>query len=454
MPKKKTFKQINQEILQNSVNKYTDKLWLPLSNIKYIEDDSDSWFRSFHHDASNPTNFIFNHNYDVNDSVFNSFPIELLFNKTQKKIIHVWFESYRIMYNETVRLIKKFVFENKKVPPFYSLRSKYLKNCKTEIINYSAKRIKKIPSHTLDGAIKLARASFESAKSNHKGNVKKFTMHYWTRDKESLILNFEKSSFKKTYIGESIFPTLLGQNVKYKTDNDMKLYEIDKDSLLVYNKVTNKYILHVPVENNIINDYKNTNSVIGIDPGIRTFMTCYTSKKILKFGVDVYKKIEYLLYLIDRINNNPKIPTRKKKIMERRKYTKIKNLVDDLHWKTINEIIKNGKYILIGDMSAKGISRKFKSTLSKKTKRVAYMLSYGKFRSRLEYKCRLNGKFYNRIKEYYTSCMCTKCTNIKTNLGTSKEYNCNKCKIKVGKDPAGARNIAMKGMYLLKKIEK
>jgi putative transposase len=451
MTKKKTFKQINQEILQNSINNYTNKLWLPVSNIKYIKDDYHSWFKSFHHNASNPINFVFNHNYDIDDSILNSHPIELLFNKTQKKIIHTWFESYRIMYNETIRLIKDFVFRNKKVPPFYTLRSKYLKNYKTEIINYSSKRIKKIPSHTLDGAIKLARSSFESAKSNHKGNVKKFTMHYWTREKESLILNFEKSAFKKTYIGESIFPSLLGQNVKYKTDSGIKLHEIDKDSILVYNKITNKYILHVPCENDIINDNNNVNNIIGIDPGIRTFMTCYTPKKILKFGFGIYNRIEYLLYLIDKINDNPKIPIKKKKIIIRRKTTKIKNLVDDLHWKTINEIIKNGKYILIGDMSAKGISRKFKSTLNKKTKRVAYMLSFGKFRSRLEYKCRLHGKFYNKVKEYYTSCMCTKCKNIKTNLGTSKEYNCNKCKIKVGRDPAGARNIAMKGVYLLKK---
>jgi len=75
------------------------------------------------------------------------------------------------------------------------------------------------------------------------------------------------------------------------------------------------------------------------------------------------------------------------------KNTKIKNLVNKLELKTIDYLTKNYKTIIIGNMNVKSILNNKNSNIGKITKRLAYALSFYKFKEQLKYKCLLN---YNK----------------------------------------------------------
>jgi len=125
---------------------------------------------------------------------------------------------------------------------------------------------------------------------------------------------------------------------------------------------------------------------------------------------------------------NENIDVKIKKKNEKTINKKITNLVNELHWKTINYLTKNYETILIGSMSSKSIVSK-KNGLNRMTKRIALHLKFYKFRERLKYKCNISETKYGKIDEWMTSKMCSLCGNVNENLGGSEIYDCNKCKV-------------------------
>jgi len=150
----------------------------------------------------------------------------------------------------------------------------------------------------------------------------------------------------------------------------------------------------------------------------------------------------------DKILGNSEIPKKIKKKNERMINKKIKNLKDELHWKTINYLTKKHKIILIGNLSTKRIinNGNNKNNLNKMTKRIAVALSFYQFRERLKYKCYIRDTKYKLVDEFLTSKLCTKCGNEKKDLGTEKVYDCASCNIKIDRDVNGARNILLKSL--------
>jgi len=214
---------------------------------------------------------------------------------------------------------------------------------------------------------------------------------------------------------------------------------------LHYNKRTRRCTLHIP---NIAkyNKLENDRTIASLDPGVRCFMTAITDNEVLKIGDNVYSRIKSLLIRIDVINRKwkrGKMKTKKKKKWLDRLNSKITHIVDDLHWKTIDYLLLRYNNIVIGDMSAKSISCKKRSNLRKMVKRVAYAMSFYKFRQRLKNKCIKHRIGFEVKDEHYTSKCCSKCGNYKRNLGSSKVYECLKCKIVMDRDVNGARNIFM-----------
>ena len=134
---------------------------------------------------------------------------------------------------------------------------------------------------------------------------------------------------------------------------------------------------------------------------------------------------------------------KQKRKSENKRYKKINDLVNDLHWKAIKQLTDNYGTILIGNMSTKGIVQ---NSINHMTKRIALIMRLYVFRERLKYKCSVKGCNYKMIDERYTSKMCTFCGNIKDNLGTNKIYECTKCNNIIGRDVNGSRNIYMKGI--------
>ena len=141
---------------------------------------------------------------------------------------------------------------------------------------------------------------------------------------------------------------------------------------------------------------------------------------------------------IDKTENSD-IKNKKKKKHISKLRRKLRNKIEDLHWKTINYLTNNYNRILIGDLSVKGIVEK--SGIVKKSKRILHSYRLYIFKERLKLRCEEKNIEYKEINEYLTTKSCSLCGEIKDDLGKSKKYECNMCENKIHRDINGARGI-------------
>jgi IS605 OrfB family transposase len=390
--------------------------------------------------------------------------MKMILTKTQQNILQSWFIAHTNMYNEGIKFIKSnfdilkndITFDilinelnKKKTNSFdnsYYLRSQLLNKKKIIQDNSQLKQIEKntkIQTHTLDYALRQLCSNIKSAKTNLlRGKIKKFRIKYWSHNRPSKTIDIEKQYIKDNKICYKI----LGDIKYYYNGSIINLQNIDRSVKINYNKITDEYFLLIPekIETKIIE--KKTESIISLDPGLRTFMTGVSSMGMTKIGNNVNKIITKEINRINKIKNNPKISMRIKKKNEIMINRKISNKIDDLQWKSINYLVKNYKTIYLGNMSAKDIVRKESKILSNVQKVACLMTKYYQFNQRLEYKSKLYGVKLKVIDESYTSKTCSNCCYYDKQLGDSKIYNCYLCDMSIDRDLNGARNIFFKSI--------
>jgi len=462
--KKKRNKKVREYInnYKNVILKNKNSIWTPPKEITFKKANiAKTYFTIDIYKSKNKNKFEYDKEFISTkaDKIIKCKKVSLILNPFQRLIFDNWFDAYAKMYNVTLRLIKNhYKRKGKTLLNWKSLRTQYLKVYKTDIINRSqlpkfTKKDKKgkviiikntkIKAHILDSAIKLACANYKSALTNYKrGNIRKFRIRYWRKNRKNKILELESNLFVKG----SICPSLFGQ-IKgiYKSNNkkqDFNFDSVKSDSKIHYNADTKEYTLLVPEEIKTTKE-KTKNNIISLDPGLRKFMTGISENEVIKVGKQVSKKIKNLHIKKDEIMENANIPNKIKKKNEFKINRKISNYVDELHWKTINYLTNNYSHILIGDMSAKRIISK-EGNMSKINKRICQSLSFYKFRQRLEFKCISKGLTYRLIDERYTSMACSKCGNLNEKLGNSEVYKCPNCKQTIDRDINGARGIYIK----------
>jgi len=206
----------------------------------------------------------------------------------------------------------------------------------------------------------------------------------------------------------------------------------------------NKYYIHYPIEYGfyMFDDKRNENQVsflpnnncISLDPGVRKFLVGYDPNgKIVFFGEKARIKIAKMLLEVDKTKN---------------KYIwkKIKNMINEMHWKTINYLLKNYDTILLPSFE---VSEMVKGKrLNRMVKRLMLQFSFFVFKQRLLWKASLYNKKVIIVDESYTSKTCTGCFSISKTLGSKEIYNCKQCNISIDRDICGSRNILIKNLKL------
>jgi putative transposase len=415
---------------------HKNDIWCPTGNLNKKNINLNTWF-TIEELTSLKKEYFKENEYEVDEKEeikYNSKCIFLDLTPEQKIIINEWLNAYLNMYNVALKYIKNNIKKDKKVINFQYLRGK-LKNEKERIVNKSSIKV-----HDIDYAIKLVCQNYKSALTNYKrGHIKQFRIRFWRTKKENKMMDLEKANFNV----KGIRYTILGEVKGYYNGELFNFGEISSDCRL--QKKNGNYYLYVPKLINKIEEKTKRNKMITLDPGIRRFGTGITENKVIKIGEGCSKTVENYLRRKDMIMNNENINKNIKKKNEKMINKKITNIVNELHWKTINYLTKNNESILIGNMSSKGIVSK-KGNLNRMTKRIAQSLRFYEFRTRLKYKCNIRNAEYGNIDEWMTSKMCSMCGNIKENLGGNEKYECNKCGIKMERDVNGARNIHMKAI--------
>jgi IS605 OrfB family transposase len=298
------------------------------------------------------------------------------------------------------------------------------------------------------GASDKFTSSLNSAISNYKNrNVKHFEMKFMSKKKPTEYLHFEDKSFPS-------FIRKIKSNYWFTNSNGRRdrisfsdIKTIEKGIEIIYEKDTGRYFLHYPVDRNWFpeEDRRNESQVkfisegdriISLDPGVRKFLVGYDPRgESIFIGEDAHIELTKLLVEIDKTTTHE---------IKSKLWRKVKNLVAELHWKTISFLVENYDIILLPDFRVSQMVKGKK--LARITKRLLMMFSFHSFKEKLKYKCSMYNKKLIIVDESYTSCTCGRCGNIKrTKL---EVYSCDECGLVIDRDATGSRNIFIKNSRL------
>ena len=456
----------------------SDKLWLP-TKIDSVDSDSNllkvsstpivkdkSWFSttiSYPQKSNLPKTF---YKYlpssqpeltDSESTLVKSRKIRIFPDTAQKQILKEWFGVSRWFYNRAVDHI-----ENKckgKLPSKFSLRDS-LKNQETRSFDIPDWCATGVPERVISGSVMDCHKSYKSnfAKMKKK-QIDHFKVHYRTKKQGDQSLYFPKECFGKNN-NESIFiqflkNPLVGHYKKSRKKIRLKNFgKIDTDTRFVSEEYGKRFFLCIPVTVDIMEGEEKTN-IVSIDSGVRTFQTCYSpAYHVIEVGTDTGQILVKYLSNLDVLRSLiATTKNKRKKYKYRNRFRKIssriKNMTDELHWKTINMLTKKYGLIMLSDFKVDELLKK--RNLNKQSKRILTLQRHYVFRQRLVDKCKERNVRLFIFDESYTSKTCCHCGCQKEDLGKSKTYRCSSCGIVVDRDINGAVNMFVKGVSNPKK---
>ena len=195
-------------------------------------------------------------------------------------------------------------------------------------------------------------------------------------------------------------------------------------------------------------------SIIALDPGVRTFQTTYdVNGLVTEWGKDDMKQLFRLCRIADKIQSLWKTKKRGKrrstKLAWHRVLFKIKDKVKEVHRKLASWLCENYKVILIPKFESSRMVRRAGRKIKSATARGMLTWSHYAFREMLKAKAEL----FPWVKvvecdEAYTSKTCGCCGVIHQTLGGSKVFKCKACKYVADRDINAARNILLRYLSL------
>lgn len=369
---------------------------------------------------------------------YNAIKLRIYPNFEQKQTLRRWFGIHRLIYNKCLDYAK----ENN----VYKINKYVLKDIRDLIINndnYERENrwMLEVPYEIRDNALRDLKNNYNSnvAKMEN-GNNNRFNIKFKSRnDTDSIqVLSKYWNTTRGMYSGVFTSRMKCERALPKKLNHTCRLIRTK----------TNKYYLCIPrlIKNKSKNTQNNINSkVISLDPGVRTFQTGYDPKGlIVNIGEEDVNKLLRLAHyknkLQGRIATLPSVKSKRIKKAFVMLSERIQNLVNELHKKTSIWLCKNYNQIVVSRLNFHSFKR-----MSKKNRAKMAILSHCRFVDRLINKSR---EFTNCqvivVTEEYTSKTCSCCGKINDKLGSSKTFNCEKCKNVFDRDSNGARGILLK----------
>jgi len=391
--------------------------------------------------------------------------------KQEKEKLKIMLDQFRWYYNATLTVVYQYyghskITNTRKYSSYtvrdllrkYKYTEEQLGNLCFKDFVYEENRDKipipdwwegKVHSRLPRGASNKFVSSLNSAISNYKnGNTQGFKMRFRSKRNPTDYLTFEDAQFPafiKKIQSKYWFTT---RNRERKTLSFSDITTQPRGIEIIYEKATGKYFLHYPVDRDWFptedrrNDsqvrlFSRGNRVVSLDPGVRKFLVGYDPKGNSIFvGKGAQQRLIHLLYTIDKTE----LYSVKTKL-----WKKIRNLVSELHWKTVSYLVENYDVIILPDFRVSQMLRTKK--LGKMTKRLLSMFSFFRFKQKLKWKCDTYGKKLIIVDESYTSKTCTRCGKL-NNVGGNEVFHCRFCGLEIDRDIVGSRNIFIKNITL------
>lgn len=294
------------------------------------------------------------------------------------------------------------------------------------------------------GAVFDAYVNFDNCKNAIKaGRIKFFELKYRSKKKNGMSMLLPKSMIKinngvLSFTSKQLTNKVIDVNIRSRK----KLMSITslKDCRLT--KKSGVYHLRIPLDV-VIQEPEGLTKIIGIDPGVSTFLSCYTPDKTITIQQsNRCKGIDQLRFRLKSLREKGK-----RDRIRKRTLTKLDNkkdcLINELHWKSINYLVKNYDLIFIEKFDSQGFVKNGKS---KNLNRNTNNLKPFKFRERLLYKALTYGKIVKVVKAHNTTKTCSNCGSMKTMTLKDREYDCKSCNQVLDRDFNAAKNIILKGL--------
>ncbi len=179
-------------------------------------------------------------------------------------------------------------------------------------------------------------------------------------------------------------------------------------------------------------------NAVGIDLGLKDFAVLSNGEKIE--AQRIYRQYEQKLGIAQRA---------KKKQRVKAIHAKIANLRKEFQHQSSRQLVNNHAAIFIGNVNAQGLAQTglAKSVLD---------ASWSTFRTILKYKCENAGVWFAEVNENYATQTCSCCGSRqdspkgRAGLGI-REWTCQPCGTRHGRDINAAKNILALGLSVLKR---
>lgn len=424
------------EVISSHLLSYTQIDSASLEPTSSSEMVDNSWFlteRRFHQN-NNPNLQSYTSSLveceDLEDTQIKSRKIRIYPTQQQKILFKQWFGVARKFYNETLTIYKNGSEKS---------WDKVYKDIAEQ--NKEHDYIKSVPYQIKKVSVKDYREALSINKKIAKRSGKPFDMKFKSKK------NTKQSCFiPKTAISSSgIYHTIAGklkmkERVWFENENvgDCRLVlEFGKWFIVIPREIKT-----TPIENQ--------EGVVAIDPGVRTFATYFSTEGYFgKLGQGAFDRILKLNLKIDKLISklSKEIDKHKKSNLKRSIFNirfKIRNLIDELHWKTIKFFTSRFKVIIFPSFNVIEMVKKSNRRLSKKVVRSMYCFRFYEFKERLKLKCKENGITFVESSEAFTSKTNSFTGELMENLGSKEKFMFNN--ISIDRDINGARNILIRAM--------
>ena len=350
-------------------------------------------------------------------------------NTKQKQILQSWFGTSRLVYNASVEYLN-LPKEQKDKGGWMSFATNYLNKLKVDK-----------PS-TLEVPFQIKKIAVEDAFKAFSNGIKKCKK---TGEPFKLKFRSKKNPVQSCYIPKS---ALNSKGIYPRVLSELKLTESfpeePMDSRLIMEN--NQFYICVPYKQSISLS-ENQGRCVALDPGIRTFVTGFSETETFKIASGDFARIARLCSYIDLlISKKSKAKAKQKHRLNRalmKLRAKHKSLIDELHYKTINFLVKNYDIILLPTFETGSMVQKKNRKLQSKTARMMLSFSFYKFSQRLESAAKRYNRLVVRCSEAFTSKTASWTGEI-VNIGSKKIISSNN--VTVDRDINGARGIFLRAL--------
>lgn len=346
----------------------------------------------------------------------------------QKELLNSHFNGCRFIYNSALNYkmilykdygIKKSKFDIIKELPEVKEEFSWLKTIKAEVLQ-----------NVID-VLDKAFQNFFRGNGYPKFKNKRVKQSFTSNQNFKVLENTSKIVFLKN-------------KIKFKCSGiDIKLLRTSKIKRITYTKnSTGQYFASILIETEIQNPYNNTTNEVGVDLGIKSFLTTSEGEKIdnPKFLRKTENKLKKAQKNLSRKKKGSK-NSNKCRIRLAKIHNKIQNQREHFLHKVSNKLISENQTIFVETLKVKNMLKNHK--LAKSISDV----SWGRFITILEYKSGWYGRNLIKIGTFEPSSKtCNNCGHKKEELSLSERiFNCEKCGHKEDRDVNAAKNIKQIG---------